>query len=122
MNKEMEQIKNEGIRDQYVDILYGNKNFTLAVEALIGQNFTAAESLFDRALDELCIDGNDHPDILATILKRVAVCHYKLNNNKKLEETLKELFLIRSSDPFLNAYQLFTSVYNLSIFYSKSNP
>ena len=122
MNTEMEKIKNEGIRDENADILYGNKNFTLGVEALIGQNFNSAESLLDKALDELCIEGNDHPDILATILKRVAVCHYRLNNTRKLEDVLKELFLIRSSDPSLNVYQLFTSIYNLAIFYSKTNP
>ena len=122
LQKSMEELRNEGISKENADILYENENFRNGLQHLIEKNFPVGLGKLQKSLDELSMAGNDFPDILATVLKRIAVCYLNMQDNDNLEATLKEILLLRISDPEVNHYQIFQAAYNLAVYYQKNDP
>lgn len=113
------KLKNEGIDEKHSEIIYSNKHFVTGVKLLIEKDFSRALSSFQTVRDEMLASNYGHPDILATISKRLAICQLNLADNPGLLSSLKEVFLVRISDPYKNTFQIFTAVLNLSIYYSR---
>ena len=119
---EMQKIQNEGITASHAEILYSREDFTRAIELLVEKKFDAALPKLLSSITGLEKEGLDFPDILATVLKRIAICQLNLGLNDKLLETLKEIFIIRTSDINANTYQIFLATYNLAVCLNKQDP
>jgi hypothetical protein len=119
---ELKKIQNEGISASHADVLYSQEHFTKAVEYLVNKKFDLALPKLLACVDQLEKDSNDFPDILATILKRIAICQLNLGMDTELLQTLKEIFIIRTSDTNTNMYQIFMAAYNLGVCLAKQDP
>lgn len=122
VNKAFAELKNEGLSEPSADILYSNVNFTKGLESLINKQFDQAILLLNRSLQEISMAGDDQPDILSTIYRKLSFCYHSVNNNEELEQALRTIFIIETANPVPNTYQIFKAVYNLLVFYSKEKP
>ena len=120
--QELQKIQNEGITASHADLLYSQTDFTRAVEYLVEKKFELALPKLHACVSQLEKDGHDFPDILATVLKRISICQLNLGLEADLLQTLKETFIIRTSDINSNMYQIFLAAYNLAVCLTKQDP
>ena len=118
-SKVMQELKSEGIIEEHSVILYANENFTKGVEVLVLKEFNKALVCFKHAFEDILTKDQDYPDILHAILKRIAICQHYLGDSKGLGDTLRELFLVTSSDPDSNMMDAFNAIFNLGVYYCK---
>lgn len=109
----------EAISPENSAILYSNPAFASGINQMLESKFHFAEQNFEKALDELSLAGHDTPEILAAILRRQAVCLLNLKKYEKMESTLRECLIVRLAEPQRNTYEIFTSFYNLLVFYNQ---
>lgn len=118
-SKVMQDLKTEGIIEEHSVILYANENFTKGVEALVSKEFNKALVCFKHAFEDILTKDQDYPDILHAILKRIAICQHYLGDSQGLGDTLREIFLVTSSDPNSNMMDSFNAIFNLGVYYCK---
>lgn len=115
------ELQAETPREDLTKMLYKKDLFHLGVEQMLGKQYSQSEQTLKELYEQLMLEGDDHPALLAMVLKRISLCQM---NSAKLDEfgkTLEELFLIRSSDPEVNPAHLYSSVINLLVYYLQND-
>ena len=102
--------------------LYTLDGYAEAVEHLIDKNYPRAEQELSNCLNRVFERGLDTPAVLINVYSRIAITQiFGEAEIDRVEETLKELFLINLSSNQKDPESLYKSVLNLIVFYLKND-